>query len=319
MRRWLALIMAAVLFAGVAGSAYGQEPGEGVISGQVVNGTAGGGSVAGVEITLLTYIDDSLADTVTTVTDDDGKFRFDGVNPAYEYLVSARYLEVDYYNQVEFESGTMEANLEVGVCDTTASDDLISSGLTRKIIDVGEESLLITELHWLFNDGDKTYLRPDGVLDFTMPAGAFGFQAPEQLVIDFQLLGGDRVTYLVPFPPGERQLVYAYSLAKPDTADFAVPLTLDYPTEGLEVWISGQDIEATVTQLAPADPVVTDSGASYICFQGTNLPAGTVIDLRLSDLSAGGFPQYVIWIIMAAVIIGIAFYLMRRKRSTGGK
>ena len=320
MRYFVIIYTVILLLIGVPTFAFAQEPvEEGTISGQVVNDTQGGCIVVGVEITLLVYIDDTLADSTTTRTDEEGKFIFDGINLELDYLIAARYLDVDYYYPVEFEPGTTTAHVEVGVCDTTDSDDFIRSGLTRKIVDFEEESLKITEVHWLVNDGEKTYVRADGVLDFTLPEGAFEFEAPEQLVIDFQFLEGDMVTYLVPFPPGERQLAYAYRIPKPDAVEFDVLLSVDYPTDSLEVLMGGEYIEAAVTQLAPAEPVVSDSGESYIRFQGTNLPHSTVINLRLSDLSrSNGFPLYILWIIIAVVIVGIAIYMIRRKKRAGG-
>ena len=318
-RRRLLLLAVLFLLAGIPVSAFAQESTDGVISGQVINDTRGGISVAGVEITLLIYIDNTLAETVTAVTDNEGNFRFDCINPEHIYLIAASYLDVNYYYPVEFESDTATAYVEVGVCDTTDSDDLIRNELTRKIVDIAEETLLITEIHWLVNDGDKTYLRPDGVLDFTLPEGAYGFEAPEQLVIDFQLLEGNMVSYLVPFPPGERQLIYAYRLVRPDTAGFTIPLAVDYPTDTLEVMINGEDIEAAVTQLAPAEPLVTEDGVTYIRFQGTSLLRNTIINLQLVDLSGGGFPLYVLWIIIAVVVVGgTALYLIRRKKRAGG-
>jgi hypothetical protein len=294
---------------------YAQEPAEGAISGLVINGTQGGGSVSGTEITLYTYINDTLADSTTTTTDNEGKFQFENINAEYEYLIVARYLDVDYYYPVEFETGATTAYVEAGVCDTTDSDALIRTGLTHKIIEVGEETLQITEVHWLVNDGDKTYLRTDAVLDFTLPEGAYDFLAPEELVVDFQLNENNTVTYLVPFPPGERQLVYAYTLPKPDTAEFSVPLMIDYPTDSLEVMIGGQDIEAAVTQLAPAEPVTSDAGISYLHFQGENLPRNTTIDLQLTDLSrSSGFPLYIIWVVIGVIAVCVVFYLVRSRK-----
>ena len=320
MRHRIILFIIILLLVGIPTPALAQESGEGVISGQVLNDTQSSVSVAGVEITLLIYINDTLADTVITITDNEGKFQFDGINPEHVYLIAARYLDVDYYYPVEFESEAATAFVEIGVCDTTDSDDSIWIELTRKIVDVEEETLIITEYHWLINDGDKTYLRSDGVLDFTLPEGAYEFEAPEQLVIDFQLLEDNMITYLVPFPPGERQLAYAYRMPKPDAVDFTVFLTVDYPTDNLEVLIGGEDIEAAVTQLAPTEPLVIDSGKSYIRFEGTNLSRKTVINLQLSDLTkSGGFPLYIIWIIIALVVVSMAFYLIRRRKRSGSR
>lgn len=309
------IILVALWLIGWPVAAQAQEPAEGEIMGQVVNGTEGGGSVAGVAITLITYVDDMMSATSTTTTDGEGKFRFDNVVREYTYLVSAKYIGVDYYYPVTFESGAETAQVEVGVCDVTDSDQAISIGLAHTVINVAEDSLKITEVYWLVNDGDMTYAGTDGVLVFTLPEGAFGFEAPQELMIDYRLLEGNRVAYLVPFPPGERQLVYAYRLAKPDTAEFTLPLKVDYTTDSLELMVAGEDIEAAVTQLAPAEPVVTDTGERFIHFQGKNLPRNTTINLRLSNLSGGsGSPWLILWVIIGVVVAGTGLYLISRRR-----
>jgi len=312
------IILVALCLIGWPVAAQDQEPAEGEITGQVVNGTEGGGSVAEVAITLITYVDDMMSATTTTTTDGEGKFRFNNLVREYTYLVSAKYMGVDYYYPVTFESGTETAHVEVGVCDVTDSDQAISIGLAHIVINVAEDSLKITAVYWLVNDGDMTYVGRDGGLVFTLPEGAFGFEAPQELMIDYQLLEGNRIAYLVPFPPGERQLVYAYRLAKPDTAEFTLPLKVDYTTDSLELMVAGEDIEAAVTQLAPAEPVVTDTGERFIHFQGKNLPRNTMINLRLSNLSGGsGSPWLILWVIIAVVVVCTAVYLIRRKRRAG--
>ena len=314
MRR-LMTILAVLLLAGLPAAAFAQEPVEGTVSGQVVNGTEGGGSVAGVEITLITYVDNMLAETRTTRTDAEGRFQFDGINLERTYLVSARYLEVDYYYAVVFDPGAKTAYVEVGVCDATDSDEIIRVGLTRKIVNIEEESLLVTEVYWLVNDSDMTYVGTDGVLFFQLPQGAYCFEAPQELMIDYQLLDDNRVTYLVPFPPGERQLVYSYRLAKPDSNGLDISLAINYPTDILELMVTGEGVEVAVSQLAPAEPVVTDTGERFICFQGKNFTRSAMINLRLSNLSGGnGFPLFILWVVIAVVVAGMAVYMIRRIR-----
>jgi len=309
--------MAVFLAFGLPLAAFAQESVNGEIAGQVINGTEGGGSVAGVVVTLITYVDDIISATRTTTADGEGKFQFDNIVTEHTYMVSAKYMGVDYYYPVTFKSGTETAHVEVGVCDVTDSDQAISIGLAHAVINVAEDSLKVTEVYWLVNDGDMTYVGTDGVLVFTLPEGAFGFDAPQELMTDYQLLEGNRIAYLVPFPPGERQLVYAYRLAKPDTAEFALPLKIDYPTDSLELMVTGEDIEAAVTRLAPAEPVVTDTGERFIHFQGKNIPRNTTINLRLSNLSGGsGPPWLILWIIIAIVAVaGTAVCLIRKRRA----
>ena len=314
MRR-LIVILAVLLISGLPVAALAQESDEGTINGQVINGTEGGGSVAGTEVTLITYVGDMIAETRTAITDDEGQFRFDNVAAEHQHLLSATYMDVDYYYPVIFDPGETTAYVEVGVCDTTTSDEAIRVGLAHTIINVEEESLLVTEVFWLVNDGDMTYIGTGGVLVFTLPEGATDFKAPQELMPDYQFLDDKRVTYLVPFPPGERQLVYYYNLAKPDSAELTIPLEVDYPTDSLELMVGGEGIVVTVTQLAPAEPVFTGTGERFIHFRGENLPRSTVINIYLSNLSGSGSVFFVIlWVIIAVVIVGIAVYLLKKGR-----
>jgi hypothetical protein len=314
MRHLIAILLILLIF-GLPVPAMAQESVDGVINGQVINGTEGGGSVAEIEVTLIAYADDMIAETRSTETDQEGKFQFVNVDIEYTYLVTAKYMEVDYYYPVVFEPGDITASVEVGVCDATTSSEAIWVGLAHTIINVEEEGLLVTEFFWLVNDSDKTYVGTDWVLVFTLPEGATGFEAPQELLPDYQLLDNNRVTYLVPFPPGERQLTFSYGLVKPDTAEFTIPMVVDYPTESLELMVGGEDIEVSVDQLAPAEPVITSTGERFIHFWGENLPGGTVINLRLYNPSAGGgLSPVVLGVIIAVVIIGIAVYMVRKRR-----
>jgi hypothetical protein len=313
MRRFI-IILSIILSIELPVMALAQEPAGGVINGQVVNGTEGGGSVAGVEVTLLTYIDGVLAETRTIRTDEEGKFQFANVALGHTYLVSARYMGVDYYYPATFSPEETEKFVEVGVCDVTASDEAIRIGLAYAVIDIAEESLQVTEVFWLVNEGDMTYAGEDGVLVFTLPEGAHDFTAPQELMPDYQFLGNNRVGYIVPFPPGERQLIYSYMLAKPDSGELTISLEIDYPADIFELMVAGEDIEVAVTQLAPAEPVVTDSGERFIHFRGENLARGSVLDLLISDVSKGhGMSTIILWVVMAVVIVGIAVYWLRKR------
>lgn len=308
------IVILAVLFVlGLPGTVCAQESVEGTIEGQVINGTPEGGSVAGVEVTLLAYINDVLTETRTAEADGEGKFRFDDVAVENQYLLSAGYMEVDYYYLAVFDAGETTTYVEVEVCDTTTSDEAIRVGLAHTIVSVEEEGLLVTEVLWLVNDGDRTYIGTDGVLVFNIPEGATSFEAPQELLPDYQPLGDNRVTYLVPFPPGERQLTYSYSLAMTGSNELTIPLKMNYPVDSCLLMVGGEGIEVTVTHLAPAEPVITETGERFIHYQGENLPRGTVIECRLLDVAGdSSLPFVVVAVIAAVVIISIAVYLMKR-------
>jgi len=226
-------------------------------------------------------------------------------------------MEVDYYYPVAFNPGETTTYVEVGVCDTTSDDNAIRVGLAHIILSIEEESLQITEVFWLVNDGDRTYVGTEGVLVFTLPEGWSGFNAPQELMSDYKFVNNNSITYLVPFPPGERQLVYSYRLAKPESAEFSIPLEIDYPTDNLELMIEGEDIEVAINQLAPAEPVITGTGERFIHFRGVNIPSGTVIDLSLCNLSSNDWMVSVIlWIIIgiAMAIVCLAVYMVKRRK-----
>ncbi|MFC2070084.1 carboxypeptidase-like regulatory domain-containing protein [Chloroflexota bacterium] len=318
MYRFIA-IMVIFSFLALPGVAYAQEANQGTVEGQVINGTEGGGSVAGLEITLITYVDNAVDATRAETTDSDGKFRFDNITIGYQHLVSANYMGVHYYNPVVFEVDEITAYVEVGVCDTTDSDEMIRVQLSHTIIYVEEDSIKITEMFWFVNDGDRTYTGTDGVLIFTLPEGAADFEAPQELLSDYQFLDNNRLFYLVPFPPGERQLVFSFNLAKPDSDELIIPLEINYPTDTYELMVSGEDIEVIASQMTPIEPVTTDSGEQFIHFRDESLPRGTVTDLRLSGLSeSGGQFIIVLWTIIAIIIICTAIYIWKRKKVRNG-
>jgi hypothetical protein len=297
-----------------------QGPSVGVINGQVINGTEGGGSVAEIEVVLITYVDDVMTATRTARTDQEGRFRFDDVAVEHTYLVSAEYEGAGYYYPVVFEPGEDTAYVEVWVCDATTSDEAIRVGLAHVIITVEGEDLLVNEVLWLVNDGDRTYVGIEGVLVFSLPEGAASFEAPPELMPDYQFLDDNTVSYLVPFPPGERQLVYSYRLAGLDSDEMVVPLEINYPTDDFELLVASEGIEVATDELAPAEPVITDAGERFLHFRGENLPRDTVIRLSFSRLPVdSGMSLVFFWVVVVVVIAGIVAYLVRRRRGGNGR
>jgi hypothetical protein len=304
------LLMALLL----PGAALAQDGEAGIIEGQVVNDTAGGGSVAGAEVTLITYVEGQMAGTDTVLADDEGGFRFTDIDLANEYLIAVSYQEVDYYYPVVFDEGESEVNLTVGVCEVTGDDAWVRIGLVHILIDVAADALEVTQVYWLVNEGDTTFVGEGGGLVFTLPEGATGFAAPEAYWPDFILTEDNRAIYLVPFPPGERQLYFSYRLPRPDADEFQLAFRPDYATDVFDLMVGGGVFEVASGQLAPAEPVVTEEGARYIHFRGENLPQGGTVTIYLTDTSrGGGFPLYVIWIILALIIVGLGAYLLWRR------
>jgi len=202
----------------ISTATYAAELPDGVISGQVFNMTTDGSSVTGDNITLLAIIDGAQEEMQTTTVDAEGNFRFENLPTEYQYVLVVNHTEVDYYLQIIFGEGETEKSIDIQVYDATTDNQAVSIRLAHAIIYVEEEFFTVSQVFWLVNDGDRTYIGTDGVLVFTLPEDAITFEAPKALMADYQLLDRSRVTYLVPFPPGERQLYFSYTLPKPDSA-----------------------------------------------------------------------------------------------------
>jgi 5-hydroxyisourate hydrolase-like protein (transthyretin family) len=308
----LLTIMIILLILSLPALAVAQEPANGVITGQVINDTEGS-AVSGVEVTLITYIDNKLADTRTTITDNEGNFSFENIDMEHIYLISAKYMEVDYYYQVVFAPGETTAYVSMGVCDVTTDDGAIRIGKEHKVIELEEEGFCITDILWLFNDGSRTLTGKDGVLVFTLPEGAYNLEAPQELMIDYHMQDNGSLAYLVPFPPGERQLAFSYRLARPDEGAFSIPFVVDYPVDSLEVMVTGEGIEVMVDRMAPADPVFAETGERFIHFEGTDLQRNSLFHVTITGPATSPSIPVFVWIIVAVFVASvITFVIIKR-------
>jgi hypothetical protein len=184
--------------------------------------------------------------------------------------------------------------------------------LTHAVVTVEAESLQVVEVFQFLNNSDRTYVSDTGVLNFTLPEGAYDFDAPSELLSNYVILDSTHVTYPMPFPPGTRQLYHGYRLPRTDSEDLTFAINVGYPTEALELFVSGEGVEVTASQLSPADLFVSDDGVSYIHFTGEDLQRGNQVSVSLAWPSGSRTVYYVVAIII--VLAALAVFLARRKK-----
>ncbi len=324
MKKLIYILVVILLTIGLPGSVSAQDSEQGVIEGQVVNETEGGGSVAGLYVALVAQVEGEVREVQTGQTDDEGKFRFTDISVTQSYLVRVCYMQVDYYYPVNFSTGETEKSIEVPVSDTTTSDQSIRVYLLHVILHAEDGYFSVTEVMWLLNEGDKTYVGSDetnfggvqGTLVFTLPEGATDFGVPEESVGDYFIVDDNTVTNTLVFPPGENEVIFSYNLDVPSSGDLVINLPVDYPTDTVHVLVQGEDIEVASTRLSPADPIITDTGGEFIHFVGDSLSRGDTVDIRISSLSGGNSPSLIIFgAIAVVVIIGFVTYYLMRKRA----
>jgi hypothetical protein len=255
--------------------------GAGVVTGQVINGTAGGAPPEGEVIQLRAFdMNANFVDAITTTLAADGSFRFDGIDPSipaqFEPLVV--YRNIPYFGDrdtaITLTPEQPDANVNVTVYETTDDASDIRIERLHIVFDLVPGQMQVAELYILSNDGDRAYVGTleRGTLPLTAPDGAISFQP-----------GGDPNRYLtladgiadtVPIPPGlsTAESVVVYDMAYTDELDLSRPLPYDV---------------SSVNVFVPADAGIEVSG-DQIRSAGPFQAQGTLLDTYLADdLSAG--------------------------------
>lgn len=290
MRRTLIPVIT-LLIAVVLGTMYWAAPalaaGEPAITGKVVNGTAGGGSVDGLEVTLTTYINFAPSEQQTTVTDTQGNFQFSGLsaNATYAYDLYVIYKGVPYNTPDLILLTTDNANqsAELKVYETTTSDTAVRMSNGHMIIVPASPGVLnIMEIWGFDNSGDSTYIGADGdsthaTAHFRLPEGATDFSADAGISV-FTATGV--VTDTRPIIPGSGSISFYYSLLY-QGSDAAIDMTVDYPTPSFSILVPQNGIVAKSTTLTEETPQ-NYQGKSYLYFTGSSLERGQKLDISLN-------------------------------------
>jgi hypothetical protein len=304
--------------------------GEGVIQGLVVNGTAGGGSVEGLEVTLRVFQDTSEAESLTTTTDAEGQFRFQGLETGsdWAYLVRVGYQEVVYsQGMLSFQTGQSELAVEVAVYETTTDDSDIYIERAHLLVAVTDVGLEVTELYVFGNLTDRTYVGMDDIggrlwtSRFVLPLGS------SDLALDDGTLGGrflateDGFVDTEPHWPGSTRVLFSYVMACPSgTCDLARELV--HPISDLNMLIADAGVTVDSKQLV-FQGKRDAQGQPYLNYVASDLASGKVLDLRVrlpgaastGMLSPRKGTQALPWIILGAVLTGLVLiYPFWRKR-----
>jgi hypothetical protein len=333
MRR-LALALLSLLLPALAllpGSAVSQAEEEGAVTGTVVNGTAGGGSTAGLPVTLTIY---GLGEPTTreTLTDEAGAFTFEEVpvSPEAAYQLVAVYADIDYISFLSSLASAEElADQELEVYETTSDPSAIRASLLHVVIEADEESqsLVVSELIVVDNSGDRTYVgeaadesqqRPE-TLRFSVPSDALEVGIIDGLLVEDLITTDSGFTDTSPWVPGSRQVAFSYSLPY-EGSDYVFRTSLDLPTDTVSILMPKGK-----ASLASESPFIQEEtvfeGQAYLRARAENLEAGAPIQAILTGLpdgGGGGNVQGAVFAALAAAALGVvavaAYTIYRRSR-----
>jgi hypothetical protein len=298
--RKLPLLLALVLLCLVIAPAVLAQ-GEGIIEGQVTNGTAGAPveSVAGLEVTLYEMVGGSPVLLSSTTSDGDGWFRFEGLatHPDLSYRFQLEYEGIVYGAVSAFPADNTLLRVAATVYETTGDDSNVVVDRQHVIVDFGTGAALFQELYILNNTGDKIYVGEEGAtLRFSLPDGAtsLGFSDAETEAHMVETDGG--LAFVRPVMPGQSQVMYSYDLPYDGTA-LTVSRIVVYPTRSLDLLVANSGVRVDSPQMVYQGLSGGDETA-YQHFSAENLPGEAVVELRLSGSpqGAGTFtPQGASW------------------------
>lgn len=221
-RDWLGITaviaMAAVLTISVlrAGMISAQEQTL-VIEGAITNGTAEGGDVGGLTVSLYQVRVDGR-EVIDAVTDDDGGFSFDGIeyDSTTGYGISTVYQDVSYGQDLDLSEGAPDP-ITITVYDASQDDSIISvasASLLLAGVDAETGTISALEIIAVENRSDHAFVpgaEPMLLLRFGLPPGATGLEV-DAGIVNMEVAQIDRgFALFANVPPGEFPLMFSYS------------------------------------------------------------------------------------------------------------
>ena len=306
--------------------ALATEPSGGIIEGQVVNGTEGGSSVADQDTTLKTYLNDAEMSAITTKTDNEGHFVFEGLSTesGYSYMVALVFQQAEYYSEwISLDEGETTKFVEVTVYDSTTSDEAIKVAMTHTILYVGQDSLKVMEYFLFVNESDRTYIGSEDTnsaeeretLRFSLPKEAAELQ-PEHGLMECCIHGSENgFVDTMPVLPGGKEVVYSYRVDY-NSGAYTFSRNMNYPTVNYDFLVQGEGTKVIGNQLTTEEPLDIE-GAWFNHLSGTNFAPGDTLEVQLSGLPQTSNQGAILWVVLILVVLGTGFgfvYLMRKRR-----
>ena len=275
------------------------KPGSGALNGRVVQGTADGAAVEGLEVVLEGFVDFEPVVAFTATVASDGSFAFVDLStdPSVVYFASATLEGISYSSPILM-YGAGESSLEttVSVYEPTDDDSAITIERAHWIVDSQPGALVVGQIYAYSNSSDRAFTGktvegteipvtvaislPPGAVEITFENGELGGR--------FQQVG-HTIYDTAPVVPGAgtRQVIVRYALPYNGTStEFAG--SLPYPAQSLNLLVSelpGMAIEVTgLASMGPQDI----QGEIYQMWQSETVTPDLVVTAKLSGLLEAG-------------------------------
>jgi hypothetical protein len=259
----------------------------GTVFGSVVNGS-GGELPDDLEVTLYGYEQFEAVAELTTEVDDAGRFAFEGVDMAEDFIFFAvvEYMDMSYISKMHrVIPGETHVELSVDIYEaTTDTSALVVDRLHVFFTYPTPDTVQVVQTMSISNPGNKTVIptsETEPSLRYILPEGATNLFFNEGGIGQPYVLTVDGFGDPQPILPGmgEYQILYFYELPYSRKMAWVQPLTLTtnvvvlfLPDSGLK--ITGDQVEVSGTE--------TFNETVYRAYVGGEMAAGDEIEIEIS-------------------------------------
>jgi hypothetical protein len=294
--RWfLVLIVIAVALAAFPVAAQDEADENGRVYGEIVNGSEGGGDVAGLEVHLTRYQQMDPVETFSTTADENGRFEFSEL-PVFEgeaYLVRVVYEDIEFTGSMVLlfqDPDNPEVERNITVFERT-NDRSVLRILSRGVVIAGADRdagrIEVLEIIALENESDRVFTGDENgeVLRIALPSNASEI-APQpgfdfgQMFFDEQrsnvLVSTGAVT------PGSHNPMISYQIPYDGTSG-TLSIGTAMPTSTLRVLVREDTFNISSSVLEPAGIQQVGSD-SYEVLAIDSPVVGDTMSVRISGL-----------------------------------
>ncbi len=296
---WIILIV--LLLFGLNAALTKAEGDDGVIEGELINGTAGGSSVADQTVMLRIYDEQQQIDERTTETDADGAFRFDGLatGPGFYHRLFVTYQGVSYQSQVgQILQPDEPLVLDITVYEATEDDIAISVEQSHMLVAFSPGAVVIHEMMVFHNASDRSYVGSEpasggmggkATLHFPLPPGARDLKPQEGLMACCVVDTDDGFVYTMPVLPGTQRVVFSYRIPYQGSS-LKLDRSLVYSVAELNVLMPKSEIAMASNDLNDLGLATGGDGRDYRRLTGSTLLAGVEITVRFENIPVPDSP-----------------------------
>lgn len=301
----------------------------GSVTGRIINGTAGGGSTAGLPVTLRVFDADFNEQTFITIASTDGEFSVDDVplSESLVYFASVSYRDRNFASPATRLTADTPLDLPIVIYELTEDPSVIS--ITGQVIQIRPAGnvLEVLEVVRFRNTSDRLYVTSQ-VLDnqrsasviISLPVGAIisGFDNPQRYVYvedTFTLID------TLPVLPGDEHII-RLSYLLPYSTSAVIEYAVNYPMQGpLRLLLSSAEMTAEGEGISAVGPEQIGSATYYTYGAEMSLLPGDVINFTLRGggvatptavTSSNLLPVIAIMIGVALAVVGAFFTVQNR-------